>query len=186
MTVPLGDELVRECWRLLARGLSYQALDQAERALRLYEPPADSLLSGRLQLVVGIALASLGRREAARRYLADASWALENARDDERPLIRVVNGSACKSWGAPRSSGGTASHHNAGGNFREFTLSRNYLQSHDLEGTARGHAGCEPARLKSHSSPGADPMGVPSEGREAMQIIRRGGGRDMFPVWDVD
>lgn len=81
MSIPLGDELVRECWRLLACGLSYRALDQAERALRVYEPPADSMLAGRLQLIVGIALASMGKREAARGYLEDASWALENARD---------------------------------------------------------------------------------------------------------
>ena len=81
MSVPLGDELVRECWRLLANGLSYQALDQAERALRTYSPPPDSVLAGRLMLIVGVALASLGRREAAGRYLADASWALDNAVD---------------------------------------------------------------------------------------------------------
>lgn len=61
--------------------MPYEALDRAERALRLYDPPADSTLAGRLLLVVGVALAALGRREAASRYLADASWALENARD---------------------------------------------------------------------------------------------------------
>lgn len=81
MAIPLGDELIRDCWRLLATGRPYHALDQAERALRTYEPPADSTLAGRLLLVVGVALAALGRREAASRYLADASWALENARD---------------------------------------------------------------------------------------------------------
>jgi len=81
VSVPLGDELVRECWRLLASGLPYQALDQAEQALRTYEPPVDSVLAGRLFLIVGVALAALGKREASRRYLADASWALENARD---------------------------------------------------------------------------------------------------------
>jgi hypothetical protein len=79
--VPLGDELIRDCWSLLAKGEPYRALDQAERALRTYEPPADSTLAGRLLLIVGVALAALGRREAANRYLADASWALENARD---------------------------------------------------------------------------------------------------------
>ncbi len=85
MSIPLGDELVRDCWRLLARGLPVSALDQAERALRLYEPPADSTLAGRLLLVVGVSLSALGRREAANRYLADASWALENARDAREP-----------------------------------------------------------------------------------------------------
>jgi hypothetical protein len=81
LAIPLGDELIRDCWRLLAKGQPYHALDQAERALRVYEPPADSTLAGRLLLIVGVALAALGRREAASRYLADASWALENARD---------------------------------------------------------------------------------------------------------
>jgi hypothetical protein len=81
VSVSLGDELIRDCWRMLAEGMPYRALDHAERALRTYEPPLDSLLAGRLLLVVGIALTSLGRKEAARRYLEDASWALENARE---------------------------------------------------------------------------------------------------------
>ena len=80
----IGDELVRECWRLLSSGLPYRALDQAERALRVYSPPPDSVLAGRLLLVVGVALAALGRREAAGRYLADASWSLDNAVDGPR------------------------------------------------------------------------------------------------------
>jgi hypothetical protein len=92
VTIPLGDELVRDCWRLLARGLPYQALDQAEKALRVYEPPADSTLAGRLLLIVGVALSALGRREAAHRYLADASWALENARDAGEPALAGCNG----------------------------------------------------------------------------------------------
>ncbi|HEV8480845.1 MAG TPA: hypothetical protein VGR66_08610 [Candidatus Eisenbacteria bacterium] len=81
MSISLGDELVRNCWRLLAEGSAHRALECAERALRLYEPPADSLLAGRLMLVVGIALHALGSRDAAKVYLEDASWALENARE---------------------------------------------------------------------------------------------------------
>jgi len=83
VSIPSGDELVRDCWKLLGRGQAYQALEQAERTLRLYEPPLDSLLSGRLYLIVGVALSALGQREASRRYLADASWALEHARDGQ-------------------------------------------------------------------------------------------------------
>ena len=75
----LGDELVRHCWKLLHEGQPYRALIIAERALRLYQPPADSVLAGRLSLVVGVSLAALGRQGAARRYLADASWSLQNA-----------------------------------------------------------------------------------------------------------
>jgi hypothetical protein len=77
----LGDELVRHCWHLLHSGQPYRALLLAERALRIYQPPADSLLSGRLSLIVGVALAALGRDVPARRYLEDASWALANASD---------------------------------------------------------------------------------------------------------
>jgi hypothetical protein len=89
VSISLGDELVRSCWRLLAEGFPQRALECAERALRLYEPPADSLLAGRLMLVVGIALHSLGSRDAAKVYLEDASWALENAREvkgDPEPI----------------------------------------------------------------------------------------------------
>ena len=81
MTWRMGDELVRSCWRLLAEGQPYQALDQAESALRKYRLPMDSLLAGRLYLIIGVSLAALGRRKAARLYLNDASWALENSRD---------------------------------------------------------------------------------------------------------
>jgi len=81
VSISLGDELVRNCWRLLAEGSAHRALECAERALRQYEPPADSLLAGRLMLIVGIALHSLGSRDAAKAYLQDASWALENARE---------------------------------------------------------------------------------------------------------
>jgi hypothetical protein len=77
----LGDELVRHCWHLLHSGQPYHALLLAERALRIYLPPADSLLSGRLSLVVGVALAALGRDVPARRYLEDASWSLAHASD---------------------------------------------------------------------------------------------------------
>ncbi len=77
----LGDELVRHCWHLLHSGQPYRALLIAERALRIYQPPADSVLSGRLSLVVGVALAALGRSEPARRYLEDASWSLAHASD---------------------------------------------------------------------------------------------------------
>lgn len=83
----LGDELVRHCWHLLHSGQPYRALLIAERALRVYQPPADSLLAGRLSLIVGVALAALGRDDAARRYLEDASWSLAHARDrDDGPL----------------------------------------------------------------------------------------------------
>jgi len=78
----LGDELVRQCWKLLHEGQPYRALTLAERALRLYQPPADSVLAGRLSLVVGVALAALGRRESAERYLDDASWSLAHASDE--------------------------------------------------------------------------------------------------------
>ena len=44
----LGDELVRHCWHLLHGGHPYRALVLAERALRVYQPPADSILCGRL------------------------------------------------------------------------------------------------------------------------------------------
>lgn len=81
----LGDELVRHCWHLLHSGQAYRALLLAERALRIYQPPADSILSGRLSLVVGVALAALGRGEPARRYLEDASWSLAHASDREEP-----------------------------------------------------------------------------------------------------
>ena len=79
----LGDELVRHCWQLLHDGQPYRALVLAERALRLYQPPADSVLAGRLSLIVGVALAALGRDGPARRYLEDASWSLTNASDPE-------------------------------------------------------------------------------------------------------
>lgn len=81
----LGDELVRHCWKLLHEGQPYRALVIAERSLRLYQPPADSLLAGRLSLVVGVALAALGRDGPARRYLEDASWSLANAREEAQP-----------------------------------------------------------------------------------------------------
>lgn len=77
----LGDELVRHCWHLMHTGQPYRALTLAERALRIYEPPPDSLLAGRLSLIVGVALAALGRDAPARRYLEDASWSLANAGD---------------------------------------------------------------------------------------------------------
>ena len=63
----LGDELVRHCWQLLHDGQPYRALVLAERALRLYQPPADSVLAGRLSLIVGVSLAALGRDGPARR-----------------------------------------------------------------------------------------------------------------------
>ena len=78
----LGDELVRHCWKLLHEGRPYRALLIAERALRLYQPPPDTVLSGRLSLVVGVALAALGRDAPARRYLEDASWSLAHALDE--------------------------------------------------------------------------------------------------------
>ena len=80
----LGDELVRHCWHLLHGGHPYRALVLAERALRVYQPPADSILCGRLSLIVGVALAALGREGPAKRYLEDASWSLAHAtaRDD--------------------------------------------------------------------------------------------------------
>jgi hypothetical protein len=81
MTSRLGGELVRGCWRLLAQGRPYKALERAEHALRTYRPPMDSLLAGRLYLIVGVCLAAVGRRKAAQHYLRDASWALENAWD---------------------------------------------------------------------------------------------------------
>lgn len=85
----LGDELVRHCWHLLHSGQPYRALLLAERALRIYQPPADSLLSGRLSLVIGVSLAALGRDVPARRYLEDASWSLANATDrDDASMSR--------------------------------------------------------------------------------------------------
>ena len=81
----LGDELVRHCWQLLHSGNPYHALLLAERALRVYQPPADSTLAGRLSLVVGVALAALGRNEPARRYLEDASWSFAHATDEAAP-----------------------------------------------------------------------------------------------------
>jgi Flp pilus assembly protein TadD len=86
----LGDELVRQCWKLLHEGQPYQALTLAERAMRLYSPPADSALAGRLLLVIGVSLAALGRDEPARRYLADASWSLANASDERVANIAVA------------------------------------------------------------------------------------------------
>ena len=83
----LGDELVRHCWHLLHSGQPYRALLLAERALRIYQPPADSILSGRLSLVVGMAMAALGRREPARRYLEDASWSLAHASDRDDGVL---------------------------------------------------------------------------------------------------
>ena len=87
----LGDELVRHCWHLLHSGQPYRALLIAERALRIYHPPADSVLSGRLSLIIGVALAALGRDAPARRYLEDASWSLAHAgdRDDTTPPPEV-------------------------------------------------------------------------------------------------
>ncbi len=86
----LGDELVRQCWRLLHEGQPYRALTLAERALRFYHPPADSVLAGRLSLVVGVALAALGRAESAQRYLADASWSLANASEEPPGALPAV------------------------------------------------------------------------------------------------
>ena len=83
----LGDELVRHCWKLLHEGQPYRALVIAERSLRLYQPPADSVLAGRLCLIVGVSLAALGRQNAARRYLADASWSLQNAMEEPPELV---------------------------------------------------------------------------------------------------
>ncbi len=77
----LGDELVRHCWHLLHGGQPYRALILAERALRVYQPPADSILCGRLSLIIGVGLAALGRDAPARRYLEDASWSLAHASD---------------------------------------------------------------------------------------------------------
>ena len=78
-----GDELIGGCWKLMANGRPYQALARAEQAMRAYRPAMDSLLAGRLCLVIGLCLEALGRRRAARHYLCDASWALESARDAE-------------------------------------------------------------------------------------------------------
>ena len=85
MNSRLGDELVCACWRLLSEGNPYKALARAEEALRLYQLPMDSFLAGRLYLIVGIALAAVGRGRAAQHYLRDASWSLENAWDKPRP-----------------------------------------------------------------------------------------------------
>ena len=84
----LGDELVRHCWQLLHSGQPHRALQLAERALRIYQPPADSVLSGRLSLVIGVALAALGRAHPARRYLEDATWSLANASDRDDRLTQ--------------------------------------------------------------------------------------------------
>ena len=88
--VALGDELVRQCWKLLHEGQAYRALTLAERALRLYQPPADSVLAGRLSLVVGVSLAALGQDAPARRYLADASWSLAHAREEPPGAVNAV------------------------------------------------------------------------------------------------
>ena len=77
----MGDELVSTRWRLLYEGKPYKALARAEEALRLYQLPMDSFLAGRLYLVVGVALAAVGRGRAAQHYLRDATWSLENAWD---------------------------------------------------------------------------------------------------------
>jgi hypothetical protein len=87
----LGDELVRHCWQLLHDGQPYRALVLAERALRLYQPPADSLLAGRLSLVVGVSLAALGREGPARRYFEDASWSLNNASEEPPELVAAAD-----------------------------------------------------------------------------------------------
>ena len=88
----LGDELVRHCWQLLHSGQPHRALLIAERALRVYQPPADSLLSGRLSLIIGVALAALGREDPARRYLEDASWSLAHASDRDDGAIPALSG----------------------------------------------------------------------------------------------
>ncbi len=75
----LGDETVRACWELLSEGRPLQALERAEAALRGSRLSLDSPLAGRLLLIVGMSLHALGCRGAARRYLEDASWALEAA-----------------------------------------------------------------------------------------------------------
>jgi hypothetical protein len=86
----LGDELVRQCWKLLHEGQPYRALSLAERALRLYQPPADSVLAGRLSLIVGVSLAALGQTVPAQRYLADASWSLAHASDKPPGAVPAV------------------------------------------------------------------------------------------------
>jgi hypothetical protein len=86
----LGDELVRQCWKLLHEGQPYKALTLAERALRLYQPPADSVLAGRLSLIVGVGLAALGQTVPAQRYLADASWSLANASEEPNGALAAA------------------------------------------------------------------------------------------------
>jgi len=100
----LGDELVRHCWQQLHSGNPYHALKIAERALRVYRPPADSVLCGRLSLVVGVALAALGRDAPAKRYLEDASWSLAHAsdRDDGATTGQVSAGSGVQVDGLVR------------------------------------------------------------------------------------
>lgn len=95
----LGDELVRHCWHLLHSGQPYRALILAERALRIYQPPADSVLSGRLSLVVGMAMAALGRSEPARRYLEDASWSLAHASDRDDGVLSAAGGEDAETRG---------------------------------------------------------------------------------------
>ena len=84
----LGDELVRHCWHLLHTSQPYRALLLAERALRIYKPPADSVLAGRLSLILGVALAALGKDAPAKRYLEDASWALQHAHEHEELALQ--------------------------------------------------------------------------------------------------
>lgn len=76
----------------MANGRPYRALARAEQAMRVYRPAMDSLLAGRLCLVIGLCLEALGRRRAARHYLRDASWALDSAREAERFLGPVPGG----------------------------------------------------------------------------------------------
>jgi hypothetical protein len=86
----LGDDLIRHCWSLLHSGHAERALVLAERALRNYPPPPDSVLAGRLSLVIGVALAALGRDAPAKRYLEDASWSLAHAYDGERATMTAM------------------------------------------------------------------------------------------------
>jgi hypothetical protein len=75
----IGDELIQKCWDLLSQGRPLQALERAESALRSLRPATDSPLAGRLFLIIGVSLGALGRREAASRYMEEASWALDLA-----------------------------------------------------------------------------------------------------------
>ena len=81
----IGDELIKKCWDLLTQGHPLKALERAESALRSLRPATDSALAGRLFLVIGVSLEALGRREAASRYMEEASWALDLASQELDP-----------------------------------------------------------------------------------------------------